>query len=245
MKYFSQWVLAGLLLASLVILWVERSRVTALGKETDRMRAELAEAQRSMAANRTAQSREQNEELERLRTETGEIHKLRNEVRQLRAGANETERLRTENQQLRAANRPNQTAPKTAEPAPTGAGSQVEYHAKEGWNFAGYTTPEAALQSVVWAMREGDTRTLVASLAPEELARVMKDEWEGKSEAEIGADAKRNMDEINSFRILESKTLSDDEVVLHIYAAGGEDPVQKISMKRLGAEWKFAGPKKE
>jgi len=77
------------------------------------------------------------------------------------------------------------------------------------------------------------------------LARVMKDEWEGKSEAEIGADAKRNMDEINSFRILESKTLSDDEVVLHIYAAGGEDPVQKISMKRLGAEWKFAGPKKE
>jgi hypothetical protein len=245
MKHFSQCVLAGLLLASLAIFWAARSRVSALGKENERLRAELVEAQQSIAANRTAQSREQNEELERLRTEAGEIHKLRNEVRQLRAGAAETERLRSENQQLRAADRPNQAPPKTPEAASTGAGSQDGYHAKESWHFAGYTSPEAALQSVVWAMREGDTKTLVASLAPEELTRMMKDEWGGKSEAEIGADAKRNTDKINSIRILESKTVSDDEVVLHIYATGGEDHVQKISMKRLGAEWKFAGPKKE
>ena len=245
MKYFSRWVLAGLLLASLAILWAEHRRGTALGMENERLRAELAEAQRSIAANRMAQSREQNEELERLRTETVEIHKLRNEVRQLRTGAAETERLRSENQQLRGANRPNQAAAKTAEAAATAAGPQDGYQAKESWHFAGYTTPEAALQSVVWAMREGDTRTLVASMAPDELTRMMKDEWGGKSEAEIGADAKRGVDKINSIRILESKIISDDEVVLHIYAAGGEDHVQKISMKRLGAEWKFAGPKKD
>ena len=244
MKSFSQWILAGLLLASLAILWAQRGQVAALGKENEMLRAELAEAQQMNDAKRTAQSGERNEELERLRAETREIHKLRNEVSLLRAGAKETERLRTENQQLRAASRPLPTATRVGEAIPQTAPSQEGYHPKESWTFAGYTTPEAALQSVAWAMREGDTKTLLASMTPEELARKAKD-WEGKSEAEIGADAKRGTDKINSIRILESKILSNDEVVLHIYAAGGEDKVQKISMKRLGAEWKFAGPKQE
>jgi len=244
MKHFSQCVLAGLLLASLAVLWAQRSRLAALGQESERLRAELAEAQRLIGVNQTAQNGQQHEELERLRSEAQEIHKLRNEVSQLRAGAKETERLRTENLQLRAANRPPQAAPRIGEAVPPAAASQAGYHPKESWTFAGYTTPEAALQSLVWAMREGDTKTLLASLAPEELARQAK-KWEGKSEAEIGADAKHDTDKINSIRILESKTLTDDEVVLHVYVAGGDDTVQKISMKRFGGEWKLANPKKE
>ena len=59
------------------------------------------------------------------------------------------------------------------------------------------------------------------------------------------ADTKRGTDKISGIRILESKTLSDDGIVLSVFAAGGEDKVQKISMKRYGAEWKMAGPKKE
>ena len=39
--------------------------------------------------------------------------------------------------------------------------------------------------------------------------------------------------------------MSDDEVVLAAYAVGGEDRLQKISLKRSGAEWKFAGPKRD
>ena len=121
---------------------------------------------------------------------------------------------------------------------------QEGYYAKESWAFSGYATPEAALQSVIWAMREGDTKTFLSSLAPEEMARVQR-EWGNKSEAEISDDAKRGTDKISSIRILESKTVSDDEVVLNVYAAGGEDKVEKISMKRFGAEWKVAGPKKD
>ena len=33
--------------------------------------------------------------------------------------------------------------------------------------------------------------------------------------------------------------------MLSVFAARGEDKVQKISMKRYGAEWKMAGPKRE
>ena len=100
------------------------------------------------------------------------------------------------------------------------------------------------MQSVIWAMRESDTRTLLARVTPEEMQRMQK-EWGNKSEVQVSADAKRGTDKISGIRILERKTLSDDEVVLSVYVAGGEDKVQKISMKRYGAEWKLAGPKKE
>lgn len=244
MRYLLPVVLAGLLLASLAILFAERCKVAALREETQRLREELAAEQRLIGTQGTGPGGQQNEELERLRTETGEVHKLRNEVSQLRAGAKELGQLRTENQKLRTADRQLQAAPKTGVAAPSPATSQERYYAKEDWAFTGYATPEAALQSVVWAMREGDTRTFLASLAPEEMARVQK-EWGNKSEAEISADAKRGTDKISNLRILESKTLSDDEVVLNVYAAGGEDKVQKISMKRIGGEWKLAGPKRE
>jgi hypothetical protein len=205
---------------------------------------ELAAVKQWIVARGGDQSGPQSEELERLRAEAREVHKLRNEVSQLRAGVKEADQLRAENQQLRAVGRSRQAAPGASVAAASAVASQEGFYAKENWAFIGYATPEAALQSVIWAMREGDTRTLLASVTAEEMARMQK-EWGDKSEAQVSADAKRGTDKISGIRILESRTLSDDEVVLSIYAAGGEDKVQKISMKRSGAEWKMAGPKRD
>ena len=244
-KRIQQFVLASLLLAGLAVLWTERRKVDALRQENERLIEERAAAQRLISERQTRQSGPQNEELARLRTEASEVHKLRNEVSQLRAGAKEVDRLRTENQQLRAADRQLRAAPTTGVTTPAAAaGSQEGYYTKESWAFSGYATPEAALQSAIWAMREGDTRTLLASMAPQEVAR-MQNEWANKSEAKISADTKRGTDKISSIRVLESRRLSDDEVVLTVYAAGGEDKVQKISVKRIDAEWKLAGRKEE
>jgi hypothetical protein len=244
MKRFFQLILAGLLLASLAVHVVERHRISCLRQVNEGLREELAAAQQSISAKGTDQSGPQNEELERLRAEAREVHRLRDEVSQLRAGVKEADQFRTENQRLRGTGRPLQAAPSTGVAAPSATASQEGYYTKENWAFTGYATPEAALQSVIWAMREGDTRTLLASLAPEEMARMQK-EWGNKSEAQVSADAKRGTDKLSGIRILESKALSDDEVVLSVYAAGGEDKVQKISMKRYGAEWRMAGPKRE
>jgi hypothetical protein len=41
------------------------------------------------------------------------------------------------------------------------------------------------------------------------------------------------------------KLSSQSVVVLGVYATGGEDKVQKTSMKRFGAAWKVAGPKSD
>jgi len=242
MKCFIQLSLAGLVLASLAVHVVERRRISGLRQANEALREERAAAQQLIEAKSNDQSGP--EELERLRSEAREVHKLRNEVSQLRAGMKEADQLRAENQRLRAAGKPLQAAPGTGLPGPAAPASQEGYYAKENWAFIGYATPEAALQSVIWAMREGDTRTLLASVTPEEMERMQK-EWGSKSEAQVSADAKRGTDKISGIRILESKTLSDDEVVLCVYAAGGEDKVQKISMKRSGAEWKMAGPKRE
>ena len=240
MKSVLQILIAGLFLASLGLLVMERGRVAGIRAANERLRGELAAAQRSIDSIKT----QQNQELEQLRTEVSEVHKLRNEVTQLRAGAKTTEQLRSENQRLRGADRQPPAAPKAGGTTPPATVPQEGYYAKENWTFSGYATPEAALQSVVWAMREGDTKTILGAVTPEEMAR-MQSEWAGKSEAEISADAKRGTEKINSIRILDSRAISDDEVVLNVYAAGGEDKIQKISMKRLGGEWKMAGPKKE
>jgi hypothetical protein len=244
MKRYFRLILSGLLMASVAVVVVQQRRITGLRQEKEMIREELAIAQQSINTKASEPIRTSKEDLERLQAEAREVHKLRNEVSQLRTGMKEADQLRAENQRLRGAVRAPQAAAGTGAGAPPATPSQEGYFAKENWAFTGYATPEAALQSVIWAMREGDTRTFLASLAPEEMARLQK-EWGDKTEAQVGADTKRGTDKISGVRILESKSLSADEVVLSVYAAGGEDHVQKISMKRYGTEWRMAGPKRD
>src|SRR5436190_15042080 len=238
MKRYLRLILASLLMASVAVVVVDQRRIAGLRQGNESLRAELAQAQQTINAKAGEESRTSKEELERLQAEAREVHKLRNEVSQLRVGMKEADQLRVENQRLRGAVKAPQAAPGTGATAPLAIPSQEGYFSKESWAFTGYGTPEAALQSVIWAMREGDTRTFLASLAPEEMARVQK-EWGDKSEAQVSADTKRGTDKISGIRILESKALSADEVVLSLYAAGGEDKVQKISMRLYGTEWKM------
>ncbi len=244
MKPLTYVIALGLVAASLGAFVTQWNVATRLRQENERLKGDLATAQRLARVTANDPNARRSQELERLRTEAGEIHKLRNEVSQLRAGARELDKLRAENQQLRGSNQRIPVAPNASPGGAPATAAPEAFYPKENWAFAGYATPEAALQSVVWAMREGDTKTFLASVTPEEMARMEK-EWGNKSEAQISADARKGADKISSVRILERKVLSDDEVVLSLYAEGGDDKIQKISMKRFGAEWKLAGPKRD
>src|SRR5262245_45180831 len=110
-------------------------------------------------------------ELAQLRAQTQDLSRLRGEVTQLRTATKDLERLRSEyqqmrsdNQQLRGAARSNLTA--VAQPA-----SDPAFHARENWAFSGYATPVGALQTMLWAMREGDVKAILASVSPEERSR--------------------------------------------------------------------------
>ena len=157
-----------------------------------------------------------------------ELLRLRGEVGALRSQQKEIQMVQAENRRLLLAQSPR--------PATAAQPAAQDSFPRETWAFAGYADPESALQSLTWAMSKGDLKTMVASVSPEEEAKIRK-EFEGKSESEIAAGAAA---EITGFRILKKQAVSDDEVVLTLFADGKDDTV-KVKFKRFGTEWKMSG----
>jgi hypothetical protein len=111
--------------------------------------------------------------------------------------------------------------------------------AKESFAFAGYGSPESAFQTALWAMRNGDTNAILASLTPEE--RLKKEqEWAGLSEAEVQRQATNDVKEINGYRIIGSEFISTDEVELKV-DFDADLTKMKMRVKRVDGEWKFVG----
>jgi len=230
MKLVPRIALIILLLASGAALYLEHSAKTKAQEDLAHLRTQLDTAQTDLAK-QDQQTKARETELNKLREATKDIYKLRNEAAQLQKEKQTAAQLRAENQQLRSTQTSSAVQPQSAH--------DDNSIAKENWAFAGYATPEAALQSVAWAMREGDPKTMLSAVTDDEKARMGK-EWANKSEAEISADNNKGMSKITGFRILEKKIISDDEVVLSVYAEGKGD-MTKFSIKRIGNEWKFGG----
>jgi hypothetical protein len=89
-------------------------------------------------------------------------------------------------------------------------------------------------------MSQGDYQTFLASMSPEEAARMQKS-FEGKTPEQIAEDGRRQTANAKSFQILGKQELSPDRVVLNVYVAGGEDRMQRVVMQKVGDEWKWAG----
>jgi hypothetical protein len=167
-----------------------------------------------------------------------ELLRLRNQAAQLKQVTNELQRLRMQVQQLQAANQHIRATPAT--PAPdTNAAAATGPVPRESWAFAGYATPEATLQSAVFAMSQGDYQTFLASMSPEEAARMQKS-FEGKTPEQIAEEGRRETANARSFQILAKQELAPDRVVLNVFVAG-EDRAQRIMMQKIGEEWKWAG----
>jgi cell division septum initiation protein DivIVA len=223
------------LIAALVIglaagLVIQSVRYAGLQKANRQLRDDVVELQKQLATRESAVAPVASTGItEQARSE---LLRLRNQAAQLRAATNELEQLRRQIGQLRASA---QTAGEASGPAAAAAGEMVP---RESWRFAGYATPEAAFQSVFFAMSQGDYRTFLESLSPEEAAR-----WSGKSKTpeQLAEDGRREMAKVASYRVLEKDEVSADEVVLVVYAAGGESKVLPMQMRKVGEQWKFAG----
>lgn len=171
--------------------------------------------------------------------QTRELMKLRGEVSHLKtAGAQELQQLRAENASLkREATRGG--AVRTTTGIDQVRDAEQGHFPRESWSFAGYKSPENALVSAIWSMREGDPKTYFNSLTPEEQARLGK-QWESKSEAEIAAKHQSDVSKITSMQILDRQPVSDDEMTMSVYI-GGVDRTEKVRMQRVEGEWKFGG----
>ena len=168
-----------------------------------------------------------------------ELLRLRNQAAQLKQVTNELQRLRAQVQQLQAANQQIRATPAAPVATDTNAPAATGPVPRESWAFAGYGTPEATLQSAVFAMSQGDYQTFLASMTPEEAARMQKS-FEGKTPEQIAEEGRRETAKASSFQILAKQELAPDRVVLNVFVAG-EDRAQRIMMQKIGEEWKWAG----
>ncbi len=221
-----------------VVAWRGHKSATALREENSQLQARLAEQDGDRKSAATPAD-------EPPPVVTSELMKLRGEVAQLRRQTNDLEKLQRENSTLKSALAvAKEAAAKAAAQAQSRpAGSQqrqTEFVPREAWAFAGYATPEDTLKSVTWAMSVGELNTFLGSLSPAERART-EEQWKNKTEAEITAEARREMEKLPGFHIVDKQTVSPDEVIVRVFGEGDENDVRSIRMKRMGSEWKFDG----
>jgi hypothetical protein len=171
-------------------------------------------------------------------SQLSELLKLRGEVGRLRQQAKEVEALREANRQATAAVAASQKASGTntaSEPA------SADFWPRDSWQFLGYATPDAALQSQFYAARQGDLKTFMSYTTGEILEAMQKD-MEGKSEAEMLDKMNREMKNLKSVRILKRQTLPDGTVALTAFFEDGDHTHESsLILKKVGNEWKIAG----
>jgi hypothetical protein len=87
-------------------------------------------------------------------------------------------------------------------------------------------------------MNKGDAKTFLNSLSPEgENFKHVQD----RSESEVAAENKRELEKVTAYKIVDKETVSDNEVILTVFAQG-ESHLTKFRLQRIGTEWKLAGP---
>jgi len=206
-----------------------------LQSENEALRAEIA----ALHAHSTEADAARGAELKRQQSDASDVARLRGEATQLRNAAKDAEKLRAENQQLKAENQKLRGAAVATETAPTTPAPAAGTFPRESWKFAGYSSPENALISAIYAMQQGYTKEYFNSLTPEEQARMAK-VWEGKSPEEIAAKHSSDTAAITGIQVLNQQAISADEVQMNVHI-GGVERDEKLSVKRIGNDWKFNG----
>jgi myosin heavy subunit len=203
----------------------ENQRLTTASEEAERLKSENAAISRIRA---------QNQELQTVRAETRDLHKLRNEVRQLREQTKGLPSVRTENERLRGST--SRSAMRNAPPA-----GPPQTFTLEDLRFAGYATPEATLQTMFWAMKQGDI---------DAVQKCLSDEARKEMGEESPEDVRRGMEamakQFKGLRIAARKVISPNEMQLGVQMSneGNDTPdEQSIPFKLVGGEWRLGSMK--
>lgn len=207
-------------LAALAATMVQRRQTAALQKEQKEweVKVEAGRAATNQAASAEsaapAASGLSNDELLELMRLRSQVHQLRQRLQELGGVRRENETLRA-----RAAEAP------TNQPA-AGLEFPPGYIRRKDVQFAGFGTPEAALQALLWAANNRDTNVLfrAAPWLAAEFARDPADFW-----------SKAGM--IPGFRLVETANRSDSDADLKVEIIPGK--TDTIHVHKVGSEWQL------
>lgn len=170
-------------------------------------------------------------------SQLNELMRLRNEVATLRQ-----QKKDLQNQRAALANR-------RATPQSTPVAKAVKVP-RASWAFSGYTTPEAALQSVLWSMSQGNLESFRSSLTSGGRERISS-QFEGKSDSEMAASLADEIRDLTELPIDEKRVSADGTVsfVISSRVSTGETDdgttVQVkddalMSFKNVGGQWRYS-----
>lgn len=219
--------------------WREMREVGKLRADNEALRQKLAAAETTHREQAEALQTQHQKEMKKLQRDAQEVHKLRGEVNRLRSGADSLAQLQEAQSRLKRENQTLREAARKAAVRPTGTMFERGNFPRESWEFLGYKSPEDALVSAIWTMRQGDPQGYYESLAPAEQER-MAELWQDKTEEEIASKHQSDVEGVSGIRVLDRRDISDHEVFLDVYVEG-QGRMQTISMQRIDNQWKFAG----
>jgi hypothetical protein len=224
--------LLAVLIAATGVVILNQKALGRLRSENQALTAESQEAQRLAAENSTIpQLRQAGEEADRLRRDVESLPGLRNEVRQLRRQADELKKVRSENERL-------MLEQKAAQSQAASSSMPADFISRATLGDAGLGTPEAAAQTVLWAMCQGNIDRL-AQCSLEALPGSQGSN--GSSPGRLGLTDQILIDHMKSFpgfRIASRQDISDTEVVLGLQSSVG-GTAMPMTLKRVGLEWKL------
>lgn len=202
-----------------------------LRSENQALTADFQEAQRLAYENSTIpQLRQVSEEAGKLRRDVESLPGLRNEVRQLRRQADDLKKLRSENEHLQSEQRP-------AQSHAASASVPVDFITRAALGDAGLGTPEAAAQTIFWAMCQGNVGRL-AQCSLEAPPGVQSSNGVSPDHADlIDQNLVDHMKSFAGFRIASRLDISDTEVTLGLQSSAG-GTILPMTLKRVGFEWK-------
>lgn len=160
-----------------------------------------------------------------------ELLRLRGQVGVLRDQCKDLENVRSENRAAHA----------VLENKRTNSVATADYWPRDSWSFTGYGSPDAALQTSLWAANNGDLKALFDSTTGD-LRKMVEADLSGKSPEEAAIKAMDEVINFKSVRVVNRETQADDAAVLTVAIEDkAETQTVKMLMKRVGNEWKIAG----
>ena len=219
--------------STLAILNWRRAALFKADNEELRSQVEMLQAAAESSGQLLEVTRENSQ---KVRSQMKELLQLRNEVTQLRNQQQKAEQLAAELEKVKHGLAQGQPAQDAA--APDWIAGDV--FPKESWNFAGYATPEAAMISAIWAMKEGDRARYLESLTPREAERMIA-LWVSNDGGTAVDEKHRNLiAPISALRVLERQATSPTEMVMNVFIEG-PGRVERVRLSQIGEEWKFGG----